>query len=99
MFYEQYLTVVRDTAMNLGFSLGAIFLVTFFLMGFDLWTAVIILVSRCLVCVKFAVFARLCPWEVHTHTRTHTHIDIGTCPQCPQNSACVYVCVCVDVCV
>merc|ERR1719318_2202166 len=36
VFYEQYLTMWRDTLQSLSISLVAIFLVTFVLMGFDL---------------------------------------------------------------
>ena len=36
VFYEQYLTMWRDTLQSLAISLAAIFLVTFILMGFDL---------------------------------------------------------------
>merc|ERR1711915_106001 len=36
VFYEQYLTMWRDTLQSLAISLAAIFLVTFVLMGFDL---------------------------------------------------------------
>ena len=36
VFYEQYLTMWRDTLQSLAISLVAIFLVTFILMGFDL---------------------------------------------------------------
>ena len=35
VFYEQYLTMWRDTLQSLTISLAAIFLVTFILMGFD----------------------------------------------------------------
>merc|ERR1711881_247091 len=36
VFYEQYLTMWRDTLQSLAISLAAIFMVTFILMGFDL---------------------------------------------------------------
>merc|ERR1712226_1298133 len=36
VFYEQYLTMWRDTLQSLAISLAAIFIVTFVLMGFDL---------------------------------------------------------------
>jgi Niemann-Pick C1 protein len=43
VFYEQYLTMWSDTLQSLGISLLAIFIVTFFLMGFDLCSSVVIL--------------------------------------------------------
>jgi Niemann-Pick C1 protein len=45
VFYEQYLTIIHDSYQNLGLSSGAIFLMTFVLLGFDLWTAVIIIIT------------------------------------------------------
>lgn len=45
MFYEQYLTIVTDTAIQLGICVAAVFLVTFFLLGFDLYSAIMILIT------------------------------------------------------
>ena len=42
VFYEQYLTVVKNTVFNLSISLAAIFGITVILLGFDIWTSVII---------------------------------------------------------
>uniref|UniRef100_A0A8D0H7N3 NPC intracellular cholesterol transporter 1 n=1 Tax=Sphenodon punctatus TaxID=8508 RepID=A0A8D0H7N3_SPHPU len=42
VFYEQYLTIVEDTILNLGVSLGSIFLVTMVLLGFEVWAAVVV---------------------------------------------------------
>ena len=41
VFYEQYLTIVGNTAMNLSICMVAIFVVTFVLLGFDLTSAVL----------------------------------------------------------
>jgi Niemann-Pick C1 protein len=41
VFYEQYLTIWEDTLRQLGFSLLAIFIVTFFMMGLDFVSAFI----------------------------------------------------------
>lgn len=45
VFYEQYLTIVTDTAIQLGICVAAVFLVTFFLLGFDLYSAIMILIT------------------------------------------------------
>lgn len=45
VFYEQYLTMWEDTMQSLVISLGAIFIVTFILMGFDLISSVIIIIT------------------------------------------------------
>jgi hypothetical protein len=44
VFYEQYLTVVHDTVLNLGLCLVAIFIVTFILLGFDFISAFLVVV-------------------------------------------------------
>ena len=41
VFYEQYLTMFEDTLRSLGISIGAVFIVTFILSGFDLMTSVV----------------------------------------------------------
>merc|ERR1719225_142191 len=41
VFYEQYLTMVEDTAISLSISLGAVFIVTFVLGGLDIKTAIV----------------------------------------------------------
>ncbi|XP_042636184.1 NPC intracellular cholesterol transporter 1 [Orycteropus afer afer] len=52
VFYEQYLTIIDDTIFNLGVSLGAIFLVTFVLLGCELWSAVIMCVTIAMILVN-----------------------------------------------
>lgn len=42
VFYEQYLTMWRDTLQSLGISFATIFVVTFLLTGFDIYSALII---------------------------------------------------------
>ncbi|CAI8031991.1 NPC intracellular cholesterol transporter 1 [Geodia barretti] len=42
VYYEQYLTTVRDMTLNLGLALVAVLLVSFFLMGLNLWAALVI---------------------------------------------------------
>ncbi|KAG8224451.1 hypothetical protein J437_LFUL003174, partial [Ladona fulva] len=45
VFYEQYLTMWPDTLKSLGISLAAIFLVTFVLMGLDLASSVVVVIT------------------------------------------------------
>ncbi|CAG7836043.1 unnamed protein product [Allacma fusca] len=49
VFYEQYLTMWADTLTSLGISMGAIFIVTFLLTGFNLQAACIILLVIVLI--------------------------------------------------
>lgn len=41
VFYEQYLTMWPDTLKSMGISVLSIFIVTFILMGFDLFSALV----------------------------------------------------------
>lgn len=41
VFYEQYLTMWSDTLKSMGISVLSIFFVTFVLMGFDLFSALV----------------------------------------------------------
>ncbi len=52
VFYEQYLTMWEDTLHSLGISLLAIFVVTFFLMGFDLVSSVINLIVIVMILIN-----------------------------------------------
>jgi len=56
VFYEQYLTMWRDTLISLGISLAAIFGATFLLMGLDLTCACIILFTVLLILVNLGAF-------------------------------------------
>ncbi|XP_029971940.1 NPC intracellular cholesterol transporter 1 [Salarias fasciatus] len=52
VFYEQYLTIAHDTALNLGVSLAAIFVVTAVLLGFELWSALLVCVTIAMILVN-----------------------------------------------
>ena len=52
VFYEQYLTMWPDTLQSLGISLVAIFIVTFFLMGLDLRSAVVVIIIIAMILVN-----------------------------------------------
>ncbi|XP_059468313.1 NPC intracellular cholesterol transporter 1 isoform X2 [Neocloeon triangulifer] len=45
VFYEQYLTMWPDTLRSLGISVGAIFIVTFLLMGLDVFSSLVVLIT------------------------------------------------------
>jgi Niemann-Pick C1 protein len=52
VYYEQYLTVVQDTIIQLVLSIGAIFLVTTFLLGLDPWSALMIVFTIVLILIN-----------------------------------------------
>lgn len=52
VFYEQYLTIAYDTALNLSVSLASIFMVTTVLLGFELWAAVTVSITIAMILVN-----------------------------------------------
>ncbi|XP_017351116.1 NPC intracellular cholesterol transporter 1 [Ictalurus punctatus] len=52
VFYEQYLTIAHDTALNLGVSLTAIFVVSTVLLGFELCSAVLVSLTIAMILVN-----------------------------------------------
>lgn len=49
VFYEQYLSIAYDTALNLSVSLASIFVVTTVLLGFELWAAVLVSITIAMI--------------------------------------------------
>ncbi|XP_063075415.1 NPC intracellular cholesterol transporter 1 [Engraulis encrasicolus] len=62
VFYEQYLTIVYDTALNLCASLAAIFVVTSVLLGFQFWSA--FLVSLTIAMILVNMFGVMWLWGI-----------------------------------
>jgi Niemann-Pick C1 protein len=52
VFYEQYLTIWRDSIVNLSISLAAIFIVTALLMGLDFYTSSIVCMTISMIVVN-----------------------------------------------
>lgn len=52
VFYEQYLTMWPDTLQSLGVSLLAIFIVTFLLMGLDIFSSLVVLITITMILVN-----------------------------------------------
>lgn len=52
VFYEQYLTIWYDTIFSLSISLATIFAVSFILTGFDLMSALVILIMVTLILIN-----------------------------------------------
>lgn len=49
VFYEQYLSIMYDTALNLSVSVASIFVVTTVLLGFELWAAVLVSITIAMI--------------------------------------------------
>ncbi|XP_058807080.1 NPC intracellular cholesterol transporter 1 isoform X2 [Phymastichus coffea] len=52
VFYEQYLTMWPDTLKSIGISLFAIFLVTFLLMGLDIFSSLVVIITITMIVVN-----------------------------------------------
>ncbi|CAL1681672.1 unnamed protein product [Lasius platythorax] len=52
VFYEQYLTIWQETVISIGLSLAVIFVVTFLLTGFSLFSAAIVLLTVLLTIIN-----------------------------------------------
>nr|XP_034176148.1 NPC intracellular cholesterol transporter 1 isoform X4 [Osmia lignaria] len=52
VFYEQYLTMWPDTLYSIGISLIAIFVVTFFLMGLDIFSSIVVIITITMIVVN-----------------------------------------------
>ncbi|XP_071347267.1 NPC intracellular cholesterol transporter 1 [Trachinotus anak] len=62
VFYEQYLTIAYDTALNLSVSLAAIFVVSTVLLGFELWSAVLVSLTIAMILVN--MFGVMWLWDI-----------------------------------
>ncbi|KAM7400435.1 hypothetical protein PAMA_004903 [Pampus argenteus] len=62
VFYEQYLTIAYDTALNLSVSLAAIFVVSSVLLGFELWSAVTVTITIAMILVN--MFGVMWLWDI-----------------------------------
>uniref|UniRef100_A0A8C8JNR2 SSD domain-containing protein n=1 Tax=Oncorhynchus tshawytscha TaxID=74940 RepID=A0A8C8JNR2_ONCTS len=62
VFYEQYLTIVYDTVFQLGVSLAAIFAVTAVLLGFELWSGVLVSITIAMILVN--MFGVMWLWDI-----------------------------------
>ena len=51
VYYEQYLTMALDTLINLGFSFGAVTIVTFLFMRFSLGSTLVVIVTITIIIV------------------------------------------------
>jgi Niemann-Pick C1 protein len=54
VFYEQYLTIWNDTFQSLGLSLAAVFVATLVLTGFNIFSALIVILMVAMVVVNLA---------------------------------------------
>jgi Niemann-Pick C1 protein len=52
VFYEQYLTMWPDTVKSMGISVLSIFIVTFLLMGFDIHSSIVVVITITMIVIN-----------------------------------------------
>lgn len=52
VFYEQYLTMWPDTIQSMGYSVLAIFIVTYVLMGFDIHSSTVVIITITMIVIN-----------------------------------------------
>lgn len=68
VFYEQYLTIVEDTIKNLSICIAAIFVVTFVLLGFDIISAFLVVLTITMIVIDILGFMAL--WDISINAVT-----------------------------
>lgn len=68
VFYEQYLTIVEDTIQNLSICIAAIFVVTFVLLGFDIISAFMVVLTITMIVIDILGFMAL--WDISINAVT-----------------------------
>lgn len=62
VFYEQYLTMWRDVLVSLAISIAAIFVVTFILLGLDIHSSIVVLIT--IVMIVIDLFGLMYLWDI-----------------------------------
>jgi Niemann-Pick C1 protein len=62
VFYEQYLTIVNDAVQNLCICVAAIFVVTFILLGFNVISAFMVVLTITMIVVDILGFMSM--WNI-----------------------------------
>lgn len=72
VFYEQYLTIVENALLNIAYCLAAILFITFILLGFDLWSAIIVVVTIVMIIVDITGMMYL--WDIQMNALSLVNI-------------------------
>jgi len=76
VFYEQYLTIQWQTFFNLSVSIAAILIMTTILLGFDLWTALLIVVT--ILMILASMFGMMYLWDISLNALALVNLVITT---------------------
>ncbi|XP_049521934.1 NPC intracellular cholesterol transporter 1-like isoform X15 [Dermacentor silvarum] len=75
VFYEQYLTMWPDTFKSLAFSLGAIFVVTFVLLGLDFMSALVVTFTIVMIIVN--LMGLMYWWDISLNAVSLVNLVVG----------------------
>ncbi|XP_075743026.1 NPC intracellular cholesterol transporter 1-like isoform X2 [Rhipicephalus microplus] len=75
VFYEQYLTMWPDTFKNLALSLGAIFVVTFVLLGLDFMSALVVTFTIVMIIVN--LMGLMYWWDISLNAVSLVNLVVG----------------------
>lgn len=78
VFYEQYLTIVEDTIQNLSICIAAIFVVTFVLLGFDIISAFMVVLTITMIVIDILGFMAL--WDISINAVTLVNLVMVSQP-------------------
>lgn len=78
VFYEQYLTIVEDTIKNLSICIAAIFVVTFVLLGFDIISAFLVVLTITMIVIDILGFMAL--WDISINAVTLVNLVMVSQP-------------------
>ncbi|BFZ21461.1 hypothetical protein BsWGS_24500 [Bradybaena similaris] len=62
VFYEQYLDIVTNAVLNITYCLTAILIITFLLLGFDLYSAIIVVLTILMILVS--IMGLMFLWDI-----------------------------------
>ena len=78
VYYEQYLTMWRDVLVSLSISIGAIFVVTFILLGLDIHSSIVVLITIIMILVD--LFGLMYLWNITLNAVSLVNLVMVTYP-------------------
>ncbi|XP_023228540.1 uncharacterized protein LOC111628914, partial [Centruroides sculpturatus] len=75
VFYEQYLTMWPDTLKSLGYSVAAIFIVTFLFLGLDLLSALIVIITIVMIIIN--LMGLMYWWNISLNAVSLVNLVVG----------------------
>ncbi|CAG5121501.1 unnamed protein product [Candidula unifasciata] len=77
VFYEQYLDIVMNAVLNITYCLAAILIITFLLLGFDIYSAIIVVLTILMILVSIMGLMYLWDIELNALSLVNLIMAIG----------------------